>query len=199
MQLFNSLALFTLLSAPSLGNPIKTLRGYTIADFAKLNVRANPPPTYTTVNIASVDHEVSGNTLFTNGLATCIAVVLRNTTPGASGAYDKVLAHVSSSLCGSDTTPSLDQQLDNMWQLYDQSPFPVPEALVIYPGGASGAQQAFNEYVYNSVAQQARMRGMGTAASIPRDQSQINAPGGSRLWIDGTQTIYWSVFDEPIA
>lgn len=153
------------------------------------------------MGLGEVGREVSGNTLLTDGLLTCIAVIIRNTVPGDAGSYDKVLAHVTSHVsCGEgDDEPSYDQQLANIWALYDQNPFPSPEALVIYPPPTMAAQGPFNEYIYNQVNQEAANRGFGTAASIERDQTNVMEPGGSRLWIDQSQTIYWSTFDEPIA
>ncbi|KAI1165596.1 hypothetical protein F5B18DRAFT_669306 [Nemania serpens] len=199
MQLFKSIALFALLSVPSLGEVIRVPRSNYAADVGKLEARANPPSGYDTVTMGETRRALSGNTLFTDGLATCIGLVIRNAYPLGTGQFDKILEHVSPTLCQTDENPSIDQQLQNLWQLYDSQPFPQPQAIVVYPPtGGNTAQDAFNNYVIGQMQGYAGQRGCAFG-SIERDHTYVNQPGGSRLWIDGQQNIYWSLFNTPIA
>ncbi|KAI1188622.1 hypothetical protein F5B17DRAFT_429307 [Nemania serpens] len=199
MQLFKSIALFALLSVPSLGELIRVPRVKYAADVGKLEARANPPSGYDTVTMGETRRALSGNALLTDGLSTCIGIVIRNASPGGSGQFDKILEHVSPTLCQTEEHPSIDQQLQNIWQLYDMQPFPQPQAIVIYPPtNGNAAQDAFNNYVISQMQAYAGQRG-SAFGSVQRDHTYVNQPGGSRLWIDGQQRIYWSLFDTPIA
>ncbi|KAI0204433.1 hypothetical protein F4808DRAFT_456882 [Astrocystis sublimbata] len=201
MQLLKSIFLCGLLAAPSLGELTKVVRGdHASRVVEKIEARADPPSSKTTVDIAESKRELSGGTLYTEGLLTCVAVIIRNMGPGANGQFDKVMGHVSSNLCQSGDSPPLDDQLDNIWALYDSQPFPNPEALVIYPRADNPAQNAFNGFVMDNTNQNAGTRNPPPSVrGIERDQSNVMAPGGSRLWIDQSNAVYWSTFDGAIA
>ncbi|KAH8890308.1 hypothetical protein GQ53DRAFT_766354 [Thozetella sp. PMI_491] len=200
MQLFKSIAFFALLSTPSLGEPLRGVRSNYVADVGKLEPRADPPAGYDTVTIGETRRALSGDTLFTNGLATCIGIVIRSAVPGPSKTFDKILAHISPTLCQTQENPSIDQQLRNIWALYDAQPFSQPQAIVAYPpANGDAGQDAFNSYVIGEMRNYAGQRNC-PVTPIQRDQTYVNNPGGSRMWIDGSnQNIYWSTFNTPIA
>ncbi|KAI0406430.1 hypothetical protein F4802DRAFT_96182 [Xylaria palmicola] len=200
MQFFKSIALFALLSVQSLGEPIPVARSNSLAEVGKLEARANPPAGYDTVTIGETRRALSGNALFTNGLQTCIGIVIRNATPGQALTFDKILAHISPTLCQTQENPSIDRQLQNIWQLYDGQPFPQPQAIVAYPpANGNAAQDAFNNHVIGQMRTYAASRSC-SVTPIQRDQTNVAQPGGSRMWIDGSDMrIYWSTFNQPIA
>ncbi|KAI0428327.1 hypothetical protein F5Y09DRAFT_343771 [Xylaria sp. FL1042] len=200
MQLLKSIALFALLSVSSLGGPIPVPRGSYPVEIAKLEARADPPAGYDTVTIGETRRGLSGSTLFTNGLTTCIGIVVRDAVPGPSKQFDKILAHISPTLCQTQENPSIDQQLKNIWLLYDSQPFSQPQAIVAYPPvNGNAAQEAFNNYVIDEMGKYASPRGCSVTPK-ERDQTHVNEAGGSRMWIDGSdQKIYWSTFDQPLA
>ncbi|KAK6063010.1 hypothetical protein SCUP515_12795 [Seiridium cupressi] len=199
MQLLKNIVLFALLSLQSLGEPIRVVRSNYPADIGTLEARANPPSGYQNVDIGKTRRMLSGSTLFTNGLSSCIAIVVRNAVPGQSKEFDKILAHVSPTWCQTDENPSIDQQLKNIWLLYDLAPFPQPQAIVAYPpANGDAAQNAFNNYVIGQMQTYGSQRNC-PVQSKERDHSRVNQAGGSRFWIDGNQKIYWSTFDTPFA
>ncbi|KAI1428354.1 hypothetical protein F5Y12DRAFT_733320 [Xylaria sp. FL1777] len=199
MQLFKSIALIAFLSVPSLGGLVRVPQSNYPTEVGKLEARANPPSGYDTVTIGETRRALSGDTLFTNGLSSCIGIVIRNAVPGPSRTFDKILAHMSPTLCQTDENPSIDQQLANIWQLYDAQPFQQPQAIVAYPpAGDNAGQNAFNQYVVQGMRAYGNQRNC-PVGTIERDQTYVNQAGGSRMWIDGDQNIYWSLFNNPIA
>lgn len=137
--------------------------------------------------------EQSGETLFTNGLASCIAVVIRSRDEVAGGEWDKILAHVSSTVCSDGDTPDLDTQLQNLFDLGDQTSIPNRQIFVLTaPDDDNEAQQVFNNYVLGKVNEH-----WENTIWMTRDPAHVDEPGGSRLWIDGTRKVYWSTFDDP--
>lgn len=152
------------------------------------------------MTIGETRRALSGDTLFTNGLATCIGIVVRNAVPGPSKTFDKILAHISPTLCQTQENPSIDQQLQNIWALYDSQPFSQPQAIVAYaPANGNAAQDAFNNYVVSQMQGYAGSRNC-PVTPIQRDQTYVDSAGGSRMWIDGSdQKVYWSVFNAAIA
>ncbi|KAI1349765.1 hypothetical protein F5Y01DRAFT_288045 [Xylaria sp. FL0043] len=200
MQLLKSIAIFALLSVSSLAEPIPFRRSNYSTEVAKLAARADPPSDADTVTIGETRRGLSGSSLKTDGLSTCIGIVIRNATPGANKQFDKILAHISPTLCQTQENPSIDQQLENIWKLYDSQPFPQPQAIIAYPPAADGtAQNAFNNYVIMQMGNYASSRSC-SVTPIQRDQTYVNQPGGSRMWIDGSdQKIYWSTFNQAIA
>jgi hypothetical protein len=145
------------------------------------------------VGLGAVDGAPSGKAVFTNGLASCIAVVVRD-TDAEHDDNDKILAHISSTMCSGGDPPHIDDQLQ---ALYDKDDTSSPEVLVIVaPDNGNGAQKAFNNYVLNAC--QNNWDG-ATVRLITRDQSHVNEDGGSRLWVDGQKNVYWGVAGTQIA
>ncbi|KAI0805028.1 hypothetical protein GGR55DRAFT_698372 [Xylaria sp. FL0064] len=179
MQFFKSLLFAGLLSIQALGATVPILISYG-ANFNPKDDIAPLPSPRTYVDINESRREQEGYALWTNGLATCIAVVVRDQAPRQAQEFDKILAHVASKLCTDAEGPGIDDQIANIFALHDQSPFQTPE---VY--------QQFNEYVVESVFSKARERNFIYSFRI-RDQSDVDKDGGSRLWIDGSKSVYWS-------
>lgn len=138
--------------------------------------------------------EQSGETLFTNGLASCIAIVVRSRDSRPSKEWDKILAHVSSTMCSDGDTPDLDTQLQNLFDLDDMTDIPSRQVFVLLNRDEDNeAQDAFNNYVLGKVGE----HWDGNHVFMYRDPAHQDEPGGSRLWIDGTRQVYWSTFDDP--
>jgi hypothetical protein len=57
--------------------------------------------------------------------------------------------------------------------------------VIVAPDNGNMAQFAFNNYVFNMCRDN-----FDDVTMVTRDQSRVNEPGGSRLWIDGG-TVYW--------
>ncbi|KAI1352711.1 hypothetical protein F5Y01DRAFT_313657 [Xylaria sp. FL0043] len=182
MQFFKSLLLAGVLSIQALGATVPIVVRDDIAPLPS-------PRTYIDINESRREQE--GYALWTNGLATCIAVVVRDRAPRQAQEFDKILAHVASKLCTDAEGPGIDDQIANIFALHDKAPFQIPEVYVIIPPLEMDGQQQFNEYVVESVFSKAMERNFIYSFLI-RDQSDIDKDGGSRLWIDGSKSVYWS-------
>ncbi|GAP87877.1 hypothetical protein SAMD00023353_1601300 [Rosellinia necatrix] len=182
MQFLKPLLLGGLLCLQALGATVPSLDRRDIAPLPAVR-------TYVDINEARREH--SGYALWTDGLKTCIAVVARDRAPRASQEYDKILAHVASKLCTDTEGPGMDDQINNIFALYDLAPFHIPEVYVIIPPPEMEGQNVFNEYVVQSVFAKAEERNFIKSFLI-RDQTDVDKTGGSRLWIDGSKSVYWS-------
>ncbi|KAI1419087.1 hypothetical protein F5Y12DRAFT_779766 [Xylaria sp. FL1777] len=185
MQFLKSLLLTGLLSVQALGAAVPA------PVQARQEIAPLPSP-ITFVDVNEVRREQSSFSLGTDGLLTCIAVVARDRSPRASGEWDKILAHISSRLCTDRTGPSMDAQIDNFFALYDMARFITPELVVLIPPPEMPGQNEFNEYVVTKVFMLGQARGFITSYEI-RDNEHVMEAQGSRLWIDGTKSIYWSL------
>ncbi|RYP83207.1 hypothetical protein DL769_001403 [Monosporascus sp. CRB-8-3] len=156
---------------------------------AALATRDDPPTRRTNVDIGETRREQAGETLYTEGLKTCIAVVVRSRDDVAAGNWDKILAHISSNLCQDEDIPGLDEQLNNLFTLDAQTDIPNRQVFVIQaPTNGNEALQAFNDYVFGQCVGH---WGQGNVIAMWRDQSKVDQPGGSRLWINGEKRVYW--------
>ncbi|KAG6364052.1 hypothetical protein INS49_009155 [Diaporthe citri] len=201
MQLLKSIVLYGLLALGASGEPIPGCKRSGIKDVGvgetpatHLEARADPPTRRTNVDIGEARREQSGETLFTNGLASCIAIVVRSREERAEKEWDKILAHVSSTMCSDGDTPDLDTQLQNLFDLDDQTDIPSRQVFVLLNRDDDNeAQGVFNNYVLEKVG----THWGGNHVFMYRDPAHVDEPGGSRLWIDGTRQVYWSTFDDP--
>lgn len=149
------------------------------------------PADKTYVDLGEAKREQEGWALWTQGLETCIAVVVRDRAPRAAREWDKILAHVVSKLCTDEEGPGIDDQINNIFALHDQAPFQIPEVFVFIPPPEMDGQQEFNEYVVDMVFAKADERNF-IKSFLLRDNSQLEGEGGSRLWIDSSKSVYWS-------
>lgn len=109
----------------------------------------------TNVDIGEARREQSGETLFTSGLSTCIAIVVRSRDERPGGEWDKIPAHVSSTIYSDGDTPNLDTQLQNLFDLDDQTDIPNRQVFVLLNHDEDNeAQGAFNDYVLGQVGGQ---------------------------------------------
>ncbi|KAI0544544.1 hypothetical protein F4679DRAFT_591314 [Xylaria curta] len=183
MKFFKSALLAGLLGVQALGAVVPTV-------FQRDDIAPLPEDkTYVPINEARREH--AGWALWTDGLETCIAVVARDRAPRAAGEWDKILAHVSSHLCTDQDGIGIDDQINNIFALYDSAPFQIPEVYVFIPAPKMEGQQQFNEYVVESVFAKADERHF-IKSFLLRDDSQLDGEGGSRLWIDDSKSVYWS-------
>ncbi|KAI0412618.1 hypothetical protein F5X98DRAFT_391795 [Xylaria grammica] len=154
---------------------------------AKIEARADPPEDRTFVDLGKNENALVGRTLFTKGLFSCVAVVIRSGNDQAEGVIDKIVAHVSSSPCRDEGHPNFEGQMDNIFFKYDKAPIENPQVYAIAPPSSPlfPAQDLFVAYI------QDRCNGkFGSHQKIVRNQDQVNEPGGSRLWIDDTKNVY---------
>lgn len=140
--------------------------------------------------------EMSGETLFTDGLASCVAIVVRSGDPMPRGEFDKILAHVSSTMCTGGENPHLDDQLRGLFELDDITNPPNRQVFVfLNRQDDNPAQEVFNEYVLKKV----REHWKGIEVVKYRDPKyEWNKGLGARLWVSTEKEVFWSMFDDPI-
>ncbi|GAW18073.1 hypothetical protein ANO14919_075440 [Xylariales sp. No.14919] len=138
---------------------------------AKIEARADPPEDRTFVDLGKNENALVGRTLFTKGLFSCVAVVIRSGNDQAEGVIDKILAHK------------------------DKAPIENPQVYAIAPPSSPlfPAQDLFVAYIQDKCNGK-----FGSHQKIVRNQDQVNEPGGSRLWIDDTKNVYRGLSDERI-
>ncbi|KAI1862855.1 uncharacterized protein JN550_010002 [Neoarthrinium moseri] len=162
--------------------------------------RADPPPPdqRTPVSIGEVVREKVDETLYTEGLKTCIAVVVIGEKNVDKASWDKIMAHISSNLCQDGDIPDLDTQLNDLFELDTDTKYIVNRKAYVLtaPDGNNAAQAAFNNYVLQKA--QAHW-GNDRVQRIDRDQTHVDEPGGSRLWTDGSRNTYWGKNGDLIA
>ncbi|KAL7621655.1 hypothetical protein AAE478_008982 [Parahypoxylon ruwenzoriense] len=155
--------------------------------------RTNPPTHRIDVDLGEAKRGHVGETLFTEGLATCVAIVVLS-LDGKGSYWDKALAHISSAMYGTGDHPHMDEQLNRLFKLDD---IPNPEVLVIVaPRNGNPTQAAFNDYIADACRGN---WGSEAVKVIIRDQSRLHERGGSRLWIDGEKRVFWGAGGEQIA
>lgn len=119
--------------------------------------------------------------------------MVRSREAVSGNGWDKILAHVSSTMCSDGGTPDLDSQLNILFDLDDQTDIPDRQVFVLLNRDENNeAQDVFNNYVLDQVSTH-----WENHVWMYRDPSHVDEAGGSRLWIDGTRQVYWSNFDDP--
>ncbi|KAK6206552.1 hypothetical protein LQW54_007622 [Pestalotiopsis sp. IQ-011] len=205
MQFFKIFFLLGLAAVQSLGEPIPR-PGSLIAtrdEFppTQLAKREDPPPadqrTYVDMGQGPVREKVD-KTLYTDGLSSCIAVVVIGEKNVDTASWDKIMSHISSSLCADGDVLDLDTQLSDLFEMDGDTQYLVNRKAYVLtaPDGDNAAQKAFNEYVTQKC--QAHW-GNDKVERIDRDQDHVDEPGGSRLWTDGSRNTYWGVNGDLIA
>ncbi|KAI0413981.1 hypothetical protein F5X98DRAFT_378258 [Xylaria grammica] len=97
MQFLKPLLLASLLSVQALGIAVPIVA-------RRDNIATIPTPNIT-VDIAEAKREQPGCTLVTNGLKTCITMIVWDRAPRETKQFDKILALVSLKFCGNDEGP----------------------------------------------------------------------------------------------
>lgn len=112
------------------------------------------------------------------------------------GKYDKILAHVASTMCGGGENPVLDDQLKGLFDLDDITDLPNKEVFVLLNRDNNNpSQDIFNEYVLKK----ANEHWHGIEVVMYRDpRYDGDRKLGARLWINEKKEVYWSTFDDPI-
>lgn len=110
---------------------------------------------------------------------------------GNTDAYDKLLGHVSSTVCESEGNPDYHTQIQNIFDREAGINIPNREIFIITaPDNGNAAQAAFNNEVFQLFITR---YGVGGATMRPRDQSHVDEPNGSRLWIDSVRRVRWGI------
>ncbi|KAK9420188.1 hypothetical protein SUNI508_06716 [Seiridium unicorne] len=193
MKFLKTLFLLGLCTVQSLAEPIPPHnRHVSVRDEAspvQLAKRANPTIS-PNVGIGEVMREKVGETLYTNGLLTCIAVVVIGEKNIDKASWDKIMAHIASNLCQDGEIPGLDDQLNDLFEMDTDTKYLVNrKAFVITaPDAGNAALAAFNQYVLGKAQNH---WGSAHVQRVIRDQTNVNEPGGSRLWTDGDRNTYW--------
>ncbi|GKT63290.1 hypothetical protein ColTof4_05125 [Colletotrichum tofieldiae] len=195
MQLMKSIFVLGLLAVQSLAEPVRIANSknpavveYRAAVAAHNQKRQTPPGWVPAprdapdVDMGSFDKVGRGQSIKTEGLASCIAVVVYNKSPQEDD-NDKFLAHVSPA--------SWQNQLNKLFEAMDLSD---PRVMVIFPlpkdTVSPEVQREINEKVLEHVFDQ---WGDYDPKGYVRDGSRVDEVGGSRLWVDEDNVVHWSV------
>ncbi|KAK6213789.1 hypothetical protein QIS74_09791 [Colletotrichum tabaci] len=202
MHFVKSIFLLGLLAVQSLAGPVRVprnernsaLAAYVAARDEPVGKRAAPPadfvdwPAGEVVDMSAHGSARRGEALKTDGLASCIAVVVFN-QEAQDDDNDKFLAHISA--------VNWQAQLNRLYEATDLS---SPRVRIFVPRPMEGPmydiQNSWNEDVISHINEQ-----WGEDYSIDvkiRDGSRNDDVGGSRLWIDGNNNVHWSVTGQVI-
>ncbi|KAG8156790.1 hypothetical protein KVR01_013395 [Diaporthe batatas] len=210
MQIIKAILLYGLMVIGAFGNPILGSKSTYEAVGQQLRMSESglspangldaralyPPSRKTYVDLGEAKREMSGETLFTDGLSTCIAIVVRSADAVPKGKHDKILAHVASTMCTGGENPLLDDQLKNLFKLDDTTNIPNRQVFVLLNrDNNKPGQDVFNNYVVQKVHE--HWKGIETV--MYRDPKyEWNAQLGARLWINDKKEVFWSMFDKPV-
>ncbi|KAF9876694.1 hypothetical protein CkaCkLH20_05540 [Colletotrichum karsti] len=195
MQLMKSIFLLGLFAVQSLAEPIRVARSPSpaVAEYQRAVASHNDKrqngyvewpvgDDVPNVDMRDFDKVGRGGSIKTDGLASCIAIVVYNKTPQDDD-NDKFLAHISAL--------GWEDQLTPFFEAMDLSD---PRVMIIVPlpeeTDSPAVMKKVNEDLIARVFDE--WEDYDPKAYV-RDGARVNERGGSRLWVDGDNVVHWSV------